>query len=217
MNNRVEYKMECRVLAAWPQKDLTETIESWLGGLAGVTRYGSLTPNPVKDVRRFWKCVSNGHWGLLEHGGATCLLKCNRGVTHELVRHRLCSYLQESTRYRAYEEDGIVLRSVSFPDALKPVEEYAERVARQYRELLEKGASRDEARHILPNCLEASVVVTANWRQWLHILVTRTGKGVHPDMAATMREVETALYGVWPDLNWVLRVYSDGWGELLHE
>lgn len=200
----IETRMICSVLEVWPNSDLFDNISTRLGGLAGICRYGALQYDRVGNDERFRDCMRKGHWGMLEHGGATALLVCNRGVTHELVRHRLCSFLQESTRYRDYEKDGITLRSVMFRDAgLEPgtLDDYEAACLAAYKVMVRKEGGRDLARGMLPNWLSASIVMTANWRQWIHVIQQRTGSGVHPDMKATMEEARRELTTVWPDLS----------------
>lgn len=147
---------------------------------------------------RFVKMViKKGHTGLLEHVHMRVRCWTNRGVSHELVRHRLASYAQQSTRYVG-EIDGQIefIRPVwwfnqnypgerrqFFSDALLSAE-YS------YRKLLELGASRDEARELLPNATATEIVITANLREWresifpLRALGT-TGKP-HPQMQSLM-------------------------------
>lgn len=131
---------------------------------------------------RFIKAVviDHGDWSVVEHSYATAIFRVNRGVTHELVRHRLFSYTQESTRFvngrKSYPEG---LEFIA-PDAAL-VGEVLNRDERAYFELLDSGWRPQEARSILPNALAATIAVTGNLRNWRHLLIMRTTKETHPD------------------------------------
>ena len=122
---------------------------------------------------------------------------CDRGVTHEIVRHRIASYSQESTRYCNYcnEKFGKELT------VIKPVfweegsEEYniwlesMQKMENAYNLLIEKGVKPQEARSILPNSLKTEIIVTMNLREWRHFFKLRTSVKAHPQM----REVACAI------------------------
>lgn len=143
------------------------------------------------------KIIKSGHESVLEHGSVTFKITCDRGVSHELVRHRLASYSQESTRYCNYSS-GKFDGKLTFikPCFWKDGEEeecqwrsamrYAEQ---QYKRLLELGASPQEARSVLPNSLKTEVVCTMNLRELRHFLKLRCAKAAHPQM----REVAVML------------------------
>lgn len=131
---------------------------------------------------RFIRAVvlEHGDWSVVEHSNATVIFRVNRGVTHELVRHRLFSYTQESTRFvngRKSYPDG--LEFIGSDSAL--VGEVFNRTERAYFELLDAGWRPQEARSILPNALAATIAVTGNLRNWRHLLLMRTSKETHPD------------------------------------
>ena len=134
--------------------------------------------------------IKRGHESVLEHEKITVSLICDRGVTHELVRHRIASYSQESTRYCNYmgEKFG---RELTF---IKPCfwaeddpkyavwKEQMAQLEETYQRLLEAGASPQEARSILPNSLKTEIVVTMNLREWRHFFRLRTAPAAHPQM-----------------------------------
>jgi thymidylate synthase (FAD) len=131
----------------------------------------------------------NKHAGIIEHEFVTVRIICDRGVSHELVRHRLASYLQESTRYCNYKS-GVVLIAPCF--WAEDTEQYrlwyiammgAERV---YVDLLAKGATPQQARSVLPNSVKTEVVMTANLRSWRNVFQLRTAPGAHPSMREIM-------------------------------
>ena len=121
------------------------------------------------------------HDSVFEHASATFRLVTDRGVTHELVRHRLASYTQSSTRYIKFD-DGLPVVRPLFASAAG-VEAWRRSVRgaeAAYRELREAGAHPQEARDVLPACLAAVIFVTANFREWRHLLRLRLGRDAHP-------------------------------------
>lgn len=127
----------------------------------------------------------NRHESIFEHASATFLLITDRGITHEIVRHRLASYTQSSTRYIKYDDDMPVVRPIFVNDKEEAVWRHAmEEAERAYRKLLEDGAPAQNARDVLPTCTAAKLFVTANFRQWRHILQLRMEKGAHPKVRA---------------------------------
>lgn len=134
-----------------------------------------------------------GHMAMLEHIGATVRFITDRGVSHELVRHRVASFAQESTRYCNYakEKFGGELTFVEPP--FFDVGQFARwrlSVANDeldYLALIDLGAKPEEARTVLPNSLKTEIVVTANAREWLHILDLRASPKAHPQMRQIMR------------------------------
>ena len=136
----------------------------------------------------------------------------DRGVSHELVRHRLASYAQESTRYCNYSKDrfdGITVIETPFFEPASEQEliwtmamKYAETA---YLKLIELGASPQEARSVLPSSLKTEIVVTTNLREWRHILKLRTAQDAHPQIREIMQplldEFRRAIPVVFDDIN----------------
>lgn len=155
--------------------------------------------------------IKKGHDAMVEHGSATVRFITNRGVTHELVRHRMASFGQESTRYVNYGGNNIsFILPVWLED--KPLGKKVWLAAMKmsewaYNALLSAGWRPEEAREVLPNSLKTEIVVTANYREWRHILRLRaigtTGKP-HPQMQALMMpvlvEFEKKLPALFGDL-----------------
>lgn len=149
-----------------------------------------------------------GHFSVLEHASATLRLVTDRGVTHELVRHRIASFSQESTRYCNYGRSAVAfVRPVKadggpafdglthewWLDAMKHAEA-------AYLALLAEGATPQDARSVLPNSLKTEIVVTANFREWLHVLDLRTSPAAHPQMRHIMGLVRGVLAAEVPAL-----------------
>lgn len=134
--------------------------------------------------------VKRGHEAVLEHCSFTVKFICDRGVSHEIVRHRLASYCQESTRYCNYSKDKFGEEiTVIEPCYLEPgTEAYKEwmtlcrRSEAAYFNMLGLGCTPQEARAVLPNSLKTEVVMTANVREWRHFLKLRCAPAAHPQM-----------------------------------
>lgn len=144
--------------------------------------------------RRFLKSVvmEKGDWSVVEHAGATVLFRVNRGVTHELVRHRLFSFTQESTRFvngrRSYPNGLEFIEPAAAAGDASLQASYANAEA-AYLDALDRGLRPQEARAVLPNALASTIAVTGNLRQWRHLFIMRTTKETHPDF----REVAVPL------------------------
>lgn len=138
--------------------------------------------------------IKNGHEAVIEHYSISVRIICDRGVTHEIVRHRMASYAQESTRYCNYSKDKFQ-NQISFIEPCfwnvnteegrrkyeiwKSVMEFTEE---KYMELIECGATPQEARSILPNSLKTELVMTMNLREWRHFFKLRISPASHPQM-----------------------------------
>lgn len=137
--------------------------------------------------------IKSGHEAMLEHASVTVKFVVDRGISHELVRHRLASFAQESTRYCNYSKDDFG-SEITFiiPDYLEYKsegwniwKESMKQAEDAYFKMLDFGLSPQQARAILPNSLKTEVVMTANLREWRHFFKLRalgtTGKP-HPQM-----------------------------------
>lgn len=152
-------------------------------------------------IRRILK---SGHESVIEHEKITVKIVCDRGVTHEIVRHRIASYSQESTRYCNYSKDKFG-NELAF---IKPLfwsedsqeykiwEKQMHLIEDSYIRLIQIGATPEQARSILPNSLKTEIVVTMNLREWRHFFKLRTSKRAHPQM----REISIPLLRKMCDL-----------------
>lgn len=138
--------------------------------------------------------IKRGHLSVIEHGFATAHIITDRGITHEIVRHRLASYSQESTRYCNYSQDRFGNEiTVIKPLGLELKKDYAEwhkamkDAEKHYFALINAGISPQIARSVLPNSLKAEIWVTANFREWLHIFKLRTSQAAHPQIRRIMK------------------------------
>jgi thymidylate synthase (FAD) len=144
--------------------------------------------------------LKRGHFAMIEHVSVTALLVCDRGVTHELVRHRVASYAQESSRYCNYGGDRFGNEiTVTLPhwgrDSLidKPQYRIWERAMGAaegfYLEWIAAGGRAEDARSVLPTGLKTEIYVTMNLREWLYVFSLRTAPDAHPDMRVVMHSL----------------------------
>lgn len=147
-------------------------------------------------------CIKRGHESVLEHAVITYRVICDRGVSHEWVRHRIAAYSQESTRYCNYGKDKfnnqLTFIKPYWFDSISGLQresfikscEYAE-VA--YLDLLKQGFRPEMARAVLPNCLKTEFVCTMNIRELRHFLKLRTAQAAHPDIRKLAWQLLTML------------------------
>ena len=167
------------------------------------------------DATLVMQLVRSGHEAMLEHYGLTVRFVVDRGVSHEIVRHRMASYAQESTRYCNYSKDKFDGQiGVICPEEIKKDKIRAEAWEaacgmgeRVYLALIGDHVSPELARSVLPHSLATELVMTANLREWLHFLALRavgtTGKP-HPQIRQValpmLRELAAWLPEVFGDL-----------------
>lgn len=183
--------------------------------VAGRTCYKSeekITPDG-ESAKRFVKMIiNNGHEAMLEHSSLSVRFICSRGVSHEIVRHRLFSFAQESTRYCNYSKGkfGGECTFIVPPDQDWSVnideyeDEYNETetdsakiiwyaslkmIEDDYMCLLKEGWKPEQARDVLPNALKTEIVVTGNYREWRHFFKLRCDEKAHPHMRALARDL----------------------------
>jgi thymidylate synthase (FAD) len=125
--------------------------------------------------------IGHGDWSVVEHASATVIFRVDRGITHELVRHRLFSFTQESTRFVRNASEIEFVRPSGLGDAINEWAVVMENTEQIYHRLLDLKIAPQTARSILPNSLAASIAVTGNLRNWRHFFLMRTSKETHPD------------------------------------
>lgn len=177
---------------------------------AGRTCYKSEAKITETSAREFVrKIIASGHESVIEHESVTVRIVCDRGVSHELVRHRLASYSQESTRYCDYAKAGEI--EVVLPPSIAAEQKLFERwqhavetSERMYNRLRAAGASPQIARSVLPTCLKTEIVMTANLREWRHFFRLRTAPAAHPQMreiaVPLLREFQRRIPVVFDDI-----------------
>lgn len=154
------------------------------------------------------KLKENNHGAMLEFGNFICRITTDRGVSHELVRHRIASFAQESTRYCNYGKNKFN-NELTF---IKPVEidisknefkiwkSAMEAAEESYLTMIEEKVKPENARSVLPNSLKTEVVMKCNWRELLHMLDLRTSAAAHPDIRYVMNMIKDAFIENIPEL-----------------
>lgn len=158
---------------------------------AGRVCYKSESKIAEGTAEQFVKSIlKRGHESVIEHVSITVRVICDRGVTHEIVRHRIASYSQESTRYCNYTTDKFsneitVIKPLFW---MEDSEQYniwqrgMKDCETVYFELINSGASPQEARSVLPNSLKTEIFMTMNFREWRHFFSLRCSSAAHPQM-----------------------------------
>lgn len=129
--------------------------------------------------------IKRGHLSIIEHEKVTVRIICDRGITHEIVRHRMGSYSQESTRYCDYSGKMQVIRPFFFKGDVVKYQIWFEAMSnaeKAYKRLRALGATPQQARSVLPNSLKTEIVVSYNLREWRHFFRMRCSKGAHPQI-----------------------------------
>ena len=162
--------------------------------------------------------IRNGHEAMIEHSFLSVKFTVDRGLSHELVRHRIASFAQESTRYCNYAKDkfgaecafidlepGIILdnkmKKMSGEEIALVMAEWTsamEDAERHYMRLLELGATPQIARAVLPNSTKTEITVSANYREWRNFFKLRVPADVHPQMREVTIPLLRELKGMIP-------------------
>ena len=159
--------------------------------LAGRVCYKSEDRITADSAARFVRGIlKSQHESVIEHVSLSARLICDRGVSHEIVRHRLASYSQESTRYCNYTKGKFggeltFIRPCFWQENTPPMaawEKSCQAAEDNYFALIKLGAKPEEARGVLPNSLKTELVMTANLREWRHFFRLRTAAASHPQM-----------------------------------
>lgn len=150
--------------------------------------------------------LKSGHESVLEHEKITVRFVCDRGVTHEIVRHRIASYSQESTRYCNYSKDKFggeitFIRPCFWAEDDEKFavwKETMQSIEDSYVKLISLGAKPEEARSILPNSVKTEIMVTMNLREWRHFFKLRTAERAHPQIREIAIPLLNELKGLVP-------------------
>lgn len=134
--------------------------------------------------------ISRGHEAMIEHSTLSVKFICDRGISHEIVRHRLASYGQESSRYCNYSQNKFgneitVIKPFFFKTYDEAYREWYRACAQaeeSYIYLLSIGITPEQARTVLPTSLKTELNMTANYREWRNFLKLRTDKAAHPQI-----------------------------------
>ena len=190
--------------------DLSDSMR-FLKDIERAARTCYKSENNITDTSCVTLCkslISRGHEAMLEHSQLSVKFTVDKGISHEIVRHRLFSFAQESSRYCNYNKgkfgseikvikpDDFELRSKEYEvwyDACK----YAESA---YMELISEGIKSELARNVLPHSLATEIVVTGNIREWRHFFKLRCDNAAHPQMRLLMRKLLNELKSKIPVL-----------------
>jgi len=164
--------------------------------------------DPEKTAAFLDKIVNQYHHeSVVEHGVASFRIICDRGITHEIVRHRIASYSQESTRYVNYCKDKHGAGDLQFiyplgmTEVMRAFAEHAYTVEQGlYNDAIQLGFTPQMARDFLPNGVKTEIVMTTNFRSWLNFIKLRTAKGAHPKMQVVAKMVQSILCKEVPEI-----------------
>ena len=163
-----------------------------------------ITKESARDFLR--NIIKSGHESVIEHEKVSVRVICDRGVTHEIVRHRIASYSQESTRYCNYSKEKFgkeitVIKPIFWEESSVEYGIWYEAMLKAeeaYNLLIEKGVSPQEARSVLPNSLKTEIVMTMNLREWRHFFKLRTSLRAHPQMREVANMILKELRDIVP-------------------
>jgi len=183
--------------------------------LAGRTCYKSEDKITEGSAKKFVQMIiKRRHFSVLEHASMTARFVVDRGVTHEQVRHRLCAYSQESTRYCNYGGSDVCfiippwvdLEEGEYATNIGVAKSLSDRIwmtsmlmaETHYQALLAEGWKPQQARSVLPNSLKTEIVHTANFREWMHIFNLRCAPAAHPQIREVMLTLEDEMAERYP-------------------
>lgn len=155
---------------------------------AGRVCYKSEEKITAESAEPFIKSIIKmGHESVLEHGVATVRFITDTGVSHELVRHRMASYSQESSRYCNYGKDGVKFIIPGDFTLDKDDLWLLDCLEKHYNLCLAKGRTPQQARYFLPKGLKTELIMTCNFREWRHLFLLRAANASHPMMREVIR------------------------------
>lgn len=187
---------------------------------AGRTCYKSEDKITDESAKKFVKSIiKSGHHSVIEHESISVKFICDRGVTHEMVRHRIVSFSQESSRYCNYSMDKFDnqltyiiplwsnIPEGKYKDRFEYICETDQeqiwfntmlKIEKNYLKLIRGGWSPQQARSILSNSLKTEIVMTCNVREWRHVFNLRTSKAAHPQIVEVMKPLQKKLQEIVP-------------------
>ena len=178
--------------------------------------YLSEPKDPEGSTDKFIRMlIKNGHESPLEHGGCTFKIVTDRAISQEVVRHRLASYSQESTRYCNYA-NGKFSREITVIESSGLAENEArewldamEHLERTYLLMIDSGVKPEKARDVLPLCLKTELMMTANFREWRHFLKLRGSRMAHPGIRKIAKQIYEVFQRAIPVLVEDIEIFYD--------
>lgn len=176
-------------------EDLIEFAGRWDYGPASIEKFGD------RDIIRRW--LKAGEESMVEMGDATIFIECSRVVSHEIVRHRIASYQQESQRYVKYQDEepeDLFIRPPELDSDMDRAQfDRACAVALStYREFIRAGGKKQIARYVLPNATRTRLIMKANFREWRHFLKLRCHVSAQPEMQNIAWQIHDQLVDKFP-------------------
>ena len=170
---------------------------------------GMITPDGESAKKFVKKLIASGHEAMLEHSSLSVLFTVDRGVTHELVRHRIMSFAQESTRYCNYVNGKFgneitVVKPVFWDEGSIEYDRWrraCQAAEDSYIKLIQSNAQPQEARSVLPTSTKADITLTGNYREWRHFFRLRAADATgpaHPQMKEVTRPLLDDLHYLIP-------------------
>ena len=143
------------------------------------------------------KLIDLGHEAMIEHFSISLKIIADTGVLKDITRHRLVSFAVESTRYCLYAKDKFgneisVMKPVHIPEGSPEYEVWLncmKDIEKAYLKMAELGCKADACRMVLPHSTKAEIIMTANLREWRHVLRLRTAPAAHPTVQQIMKMV----------------------------
>ena len=162
----------------------------------------------MKDGELIEFLINRGHESVIEHEKVTVMFVIDRGVSHELVRHRIAAYSQESTRYCNYSKDkfsneATFIMPYFYDGRSEEYEAWKEscwQAEKNYLKLLKQGSTPQEARSVLPSSLKTEIVTTFNMREWRHFFKLRASKESHPQIRQVAIPLVKEFVEVYPEM-----------------
>ncbi len=170
----------------------------WDYGMKNAAKLGEMSKLGDENVSIIKKYMSMKHESMIEMSHATVFIECSRVVSHELVRHRLASFQQESQRFVRYDEEEAedLFLDTEDPDVMA----LYEAALALYKKQRESKIAPQIARYVFPNATRTRLVMATNAREWLHILRLRTDKSVQPEMRDVALMIHEQLSDIWPTI-----------------
>ena len=171
-----------------------------------ITKDGQSAKNLISNLLK-WH-----HEAMIEHSFLSVKFVCDRGITHELVRHRIASFAQESTRYCNYTGDKFgkqitVIEPFFYKKGSKKYAAWKKACSeaeKAYFKLLAEGSTPQEARSVLPTCLKTEITISANFREWRQIFRLRCASDAHPQarelLVPLLKELKTKIPLIFDDI-----------------
>ena len=167
------------------------------------TRGRRTFPSPLFSKEKFIKkLIERGHHSVLEFAQATFLVEdVSRVLLAQITRHRLASFAVESQRHTKPKTEVVVPPTIAADERLqKEYLELAEKCFDLYRKMVKEGIPKEDARFILPNATKTSFVISANFREWRHILQLRLAPDAQWEIREVCKRIGEILYSIAPSV-----------------